>query len=199
LLPELTTHDFESVTDEFDEMEHVGAHERLRSMTRSGHRLQKRGSEVHRNRLDHACTLGSEFGEEPVQRLGVFAFCTPHDTGPVVIDDERQILVVFAPGDLVDPDAEQAIESFRVEFAGDNTFTGASDGPPRHPAQAGDRGLVHSCRQPRQQIIEVACQMSARAGERDRFDDDPVGWATQTPQRRPDLDMPCSEIEMTPP
>lgn len=72
--------------------------------------------------------------KEPVESLGVFAFAAPHDTGPIVIDHQRQILVMLAPRDLIDTDPEQAIQPVRVKFGYDDTFARSANGAPRHPA-----------------------------------------------------------------
>ena len=199
LLPQVAADLVEGIADEFDEMEYVRAHERLRSMPDSGHGLQERRTEIDRHGLDLACTLGAEFVEEPVESFGVFAFATPDDTAPVVIDDKGEVLVVLAPRDLVDTDPEQAVEAVRVQFGCDDTFAGPANGAPRHPTQASDRGLVHPGRQPPEQIIEIAGQMRARSSERNLLDDHTMCRATQPPQRATHLDLPHAEIEMPPP
>ena len=60
LLPQVAADLVQGVTDEFDEMEHVRADERLRGVAFGPHALQKRRSEVHRHCLDQRATLRSE-------------------------------------------------------------------------------------------------------------------------------------------
>lgn len=106
---------------------------------------------------------------------------------------------MLAPRDLIDPDTEQAIEPARIKLGCHDAFTGPPDSAPRDPAQSGDRRLVHLRGQPRDQVIEVACEMRARASERDGFDHDAVFRTGQAAQRRSQLDSPHPEIEMPPP
>lgn len=111
---------------------------------------------------------------------------------------ERQVLVVLAPGDLVHPDAEQPVEACRGRARSDDSLTRSAHRAPRHPAQAGDRCLVHPRRQPRQQFIEVAGQLGSWPGERHALDDDAVSRAAQPAQRRGQLHAPHAQIQMPP-
>jgi hypothetical protein len=105
---------------------------------------------------------------------------------------------MLTPTDLVDADAEQPVETAWVQLGGDDTFTRPPDRAPRHPTEPRDRGLVGAGRQPRHQVIEVAGQMRARAGERDRLGDDTVDRATQPTELRVDPDPPHPHIEVAP-
>ena len=104
----------------------------------------------------------------------------------------------LAPGDLVHPDAEQTVEAMVVQFARHHPFAGPSHCPPRHPAQAGDRGLVHPRGQPRQQVVEVPGQVRPRPGEGNGLHHHAVIGAAQTTQLGPDLEPPRPQVEMTP-
>jgi len=197
-LPEVAADLVESVADELDDVKRIRAHDCLGGVAVRGDGLDERGAEIQRDRFDSPGTLGSELIEEPVEGLGVLALGTPDDLAAVVVDNEGQVLVVAPPADLVDPDAEQPVESPGVELGVDDALAGPTNGSPRHPTQPGDRRLVHPRRQPRDEVVEVAGQVRARAGERDRFDDDPVGRARQPPQGGLDLDRPRAQVEVSP-
>lgn len=117
----------------------------------------------------------------------------------MVINDQGQVLVVFAPRDLIDPDPEQAVQPVRVQFGGDDTFTGPPDGAPTPGTGGRSRSCPSGCRQPGEEIIEIAGEMRSRASEGDLLDDHPVGRATKPTQRATHLDLPHTEIEMPPP
>ena len=181
LLPQVASDLVEGVADQFHEVEHISAHDGLGSVALGLDGGQVRRSEVHRDRCELGGTLGSEVVEELVEGLGVFAFGPPDDPTPVMVDDQGQVLVVLPPGDLIDPDTEQAIQAARFQLGGHDPFAGPAHGPPRHPTQPGDRGLVHPGRQPGQQVIEVPGQMGPGPSEGDGLDDHPMGRAPQAP------------------
>ncbi len=161
--------------------------------------LQVGGTQVERHRFDRSAALGSKLSEELIEGLGVASLRSPDDAAPVVVDDQGQVFVVLAPGDLVDTDAEQPVETTGIEFGGDDPPAGSADGAPTHPAQSGDRGLVHPGRQPSEEIVEVAGQVRAGTGEGDRFNDHPMRWAAKPTQGRFDLHSPHPEIQVPPP
>ena len=180
-------------------MEGVGTHHCLRCVTVGSYRLEVGGAQVHRHGLDQRRTLGAELIGERIEGLGVAARGTPDDPGAVVIHDQGQVLVMLTPADLVDADAEQALETVRVELDSHDPFTRTADGAPAHPAQPGDRALVHPRGQPRQQVVEVAAQVRARSSERHSLGDHTMGRAGQPPQLGSHLDPPHSQIEVPPP
>ena len=136
--------------------------------------------------------------EEPVESDRVAALRSPHHNTAVVVDDKGQVPVMLTPRDLIDSDTEQPVQPVRVQLGRDDAFTGPPDGPPRHPSEAGDRGLVHAGREPSEQVVVVAGQMRSGPGERDSFDHDPVGWAREATEPAADLERPGAEIEVTP-
>jgi len=69
-------------------------------------------------------------------------------------------------GDLVDADRDQAGQAVLVEVHGDDTRDDLPDGVPADAQQAGDRGLGHLLRQPRDDVLEVTGVMRARPGPR---------------------------------
>ncbi|MDA8400279.1 MAG: hypothetical protein M0008_09595 [Actinomycetota bacterium] len=74
-------------------------------------RLLERGAHVHRDRLDLLGAFLAEFVEEGVKRVSILALPAPDDLAGSVIRyqrDERDEIVAFSPGDLVDADLEEA-------------------------------------------------------------------------------------------
>ncbi|PQP17961.1 hypothetical protein C5613_33295 [Rhodococcus opacus] len=57
-------------------------------------------------------------GEELVEGGRVLALGTPDDGAALVVGHQGQILVVFAPGDLVDADVHQPGEPLRIKLVG---------------------------------------------------------------------------------
>ena len=86
----------------------------------------------------------------------------------------------------------------RIQLGRDDPFTRSTDGAPRHPEQSGDRGLVHPCRQPGEQIIKITGQMGARPSERDALNNDTMMRATKASQGATHLDLPHPKIKMPP-
>ena len=155
-------------------------------------RLETHCGSLRSYELDHACEHSIELQVAWLQYLfgadkfRVAAFLCPDPCGPTgttPFDGCGVDLRDFSEAlrDLIDADTEQAIETPRVQFGGHNPLTGPPHSAPRHSTQPSYRGLVHAGSQPRQQVIEVAGQMSAGPGERHRFDHNAVGRTRQAP------------------
>ena len=106
----------------------------------------------------------------------------PHGLLAIVVGDQGQVVVVFAPGHFIDAEAHQAVEAVRVEFAGDDPFADASDGVPVDAQEPGDRGLVGLGGQERGHLFEVGAEPGPVAGERDGLNQDPVFGALDPAQ-----------------
>src|SRR5439155_4919913 len=96
-----------------------------------------------------------ELIEERLQGGAVAARSAPHDRTRSVIGDRGQIAVMAAVADLVDADADQALEAALVEPVSDDAGDDPSDGVPTDPQQTADRGTGHLLRQPRDHVFEV--------------------------------------------
>ena len=128
------------------------------------------------------CALGAEVVEEPVQGRGVLARPAPHDLPCGVVRDEREVLVVLAPGDLIDPDHDQPVEVVVVEFGGHDAFADPPDRVPVDPQEPRDRALVGAGGQERGGVLELGGKPRTVAGERRPLGDHPVlGTAQPTP------------------
>lgn len=89
-------------------------------------RFRVRRPEVHRDGLDRGRpALGQGGGEEPIEGGRGLARGTPDDGAGVVVRDQRQVLVVLAPGDLIDADIDQPAKSVGVQFLGHDAGTHA--------------------------------------------------------------------------
>ena len=180
-------------------MKGIGTDDGLRGMALGSDALEEGRAQVHGNGAELGRSIRAELVEEGIQSLGVSAFGPPDDPAPVVVDHQGQVLVVLAPGDLVHPDAEEAVETVRVELGRHHPLARPSHRAPRHPAQPGHGGTVHPRGQPGQQVIQVAGQMRTRAGEGHGLDHHAVGGATQPPEAGSNLEPPRAEIEVSPP
>ncbi len=116
-----------------------------------------------------------------------------------MVDDAGEVALAAAVGDLVDADSDQAGEAVLVEVLGDDTRDDLADGVPAHPQQAGDRGLGHLLRQPRDDVFEVTRVMSARARPRHGLGpDDAAVRAAQQAQLALDHAARRAEIQVAP-
>ncbi len=142
---------------------------------------------------------GVEFGEEPVGGGLAFALGAPDHGAAAVIGDQRQVPVALAPRDLIDRDLVEIIEPVAIEVLGTDALDDPTDRLPIDPRQPARRGLIHARRQPRDEIVEVAGEPGAVAGERDPLHVHAVLGALQAPQSRADFQPPDPEIQVPPP
>lgn len=107
--------------------------------------------------------------------------------------------MLLAVGDLVDADLVQVVEAVWVELVGHDAFDDGADGAPVDPTQPTDRGLVHARGRPCHEVLDVAGEPRAMAGEVDGLHDHPpAGSACQPPQRRADRDPPHAQVHRPP-
>jgi hypothetical protein len=103
-----------------------------------------------------------------MQRGVIPAWCDPHQSAAVMIDDDRQVAVTALVGDLVDPDAPQPLEPIDVPIdVGADTGDDRADGAPGDAQQLDDCALGHVHRQPRRLIVEVPGVPGAVTSPRD--------------------------------
>ncbi len=114
-----------------------------------------------------------------------------------------------AVADLVDADADQALQAALVEVLGDDAFDDPPDRVPADPQQPADRGARHLLGQPCHDVLEVARVRGARPGPWDRLhphsavaaaqqaqlalDDAPAGAEVEVP---PALDAPVVDLQL---
>ena len=114
-------------------------------------------------------SLRAEEIEELLQGRPVMPGRRPHQPARVVVDDDHQILVTAAIGDLVDPDPHQPIE--RIPHRPGIDHDPAGDRPhraPGDPHQLDHRRLRAVRRQPGDLIIERSGVPGAVTGPRHR-------------------------------
>ena len=131
-----------------------------------------------------------------VEGGGVLARRAPHDLLGVMVGDQGQVVVVAFPADLVDPDADQPVESGGVEPVGDHPRADPPNTVPVQPGEPGDRGLVGLGRQGGHQVLEVAGEPRAVPGEGHRLHPHPVGRAAQPAQPGTQLHPPAPEVQI---
>lgn len=116
-----------------------------------------------------------------------------------MIADQRQGAMALSPRDLVDRDLKEFLEPVgAVEMLIADALDDPPDGLPVDPHQPADRGLVGPGRQPRDELLEVAREASAVAGERDALHQRPVLGTAQPPQPSADLQPPDPQVQMPP-
>ena len=103
-----------------------------------------------------------------------------------------------AIADLVDADRDQAVQASLVEVIGDDALDDPPDRVPGDPQQAGDRGLRHLLREPRDDIFEVARVARPRPRPRDRLELRAAVRAPHAAQLALDEAATRAEIEVTP-
>src|SRR5215217_5258058 len=136
---------------------------------------------VDRDRPDRVLAR-PELVEEALQGGAVAPRLAPHDRARAVVGDAGQVAVMAAVADLVDADADQALEAALVEVVGDDAFDDPPDRVPADPQQAADRSARHLLGQPRDDVLEVARVRGARPGPRHRLHPHPAIAAVQQAQ-----------------
>ena len=142
--------------------------------------------------------LRVELGEEPVGGLLARPIGAPHDLAATVVGDQREVVVLALPADLVDPDVEQLVEPVGIELVVADAPDDPPDRAPVDPEQPLDRGLVGPSREPCDQAFEVAGELRARAGERNALSPRSVHRAPQPPPAAVDLEPPDPEVQVPP-
>jgi hypothetical protein len=173
----------------------------------AGPHVQRDRSELggpgpHRRAIGLGVGLGRpgriEIGEERVGGLLGLAHGAPDDLAGAVVGHQREVVMPAAPGDLVDPDLKQLVQTRVVKLLVTDALDDPPDGLPVHAQQPRDRRLVGLGHQPRDEIIEVAGASRAVAGKRDALDMHTMLGAAQPTQRRIDLQVPHAQIQMAP-
>jgi len=152
---------------------------------------------VDRDRADGLLGL-AELGEERLQGGAVAARLAPHDRARGVVGDGRQVAVMAAIADLVDADADQALQAPVIEVIGDHARDDRADRVPPDPEQAGDRRERHLLRQPRHDVLEVARVRRARPRPRHRLGPHAARRAAQAAQLALDPATAGAQVEMAP-
>ena len=115
-----------------------------------------------------------------------------------MVDDEREVLVLALPGNLVDPDLEQAVKPAGIKILIADPFDDPSDRVPVDPQHPLERRLVNLGSQPRDQTLEIPGELRARPRERDRLGQRPMLRAPQPPAPAMDLKRPDAQVQMAP-
>jgi len=79
-----------------------------------------------------------------------------------VVDDQGEVALAAAIGDLLDADRDQPIEPALVEVVGDDALDDPPDAVSPDPQQPGDRSFGHLLRQPSHDVFDVAGVRGAR-------------------------------------
>ena len=125
------------------------------------------------------CQLPAAVGAEDVEEgaHGVFGApgFGPQQPAGVVIDHDGEIAVVFAVGDLIDPDPPQFLEPVNARVGiGPDPGDDRAYRAPGDPHQLRDRGLRGLRGQPRHLSIEGIGMTGVMAGPRHMSDHHPV-------------------------
>ena len=92
-----------------------------------------------------------ELGEEGVGGFLALARAAPHDLAAPMVGDEREVVVLALPADLVDPDVVEIVEPVGVELVVADALDDPPDRVPVDPQHLRDRRSCRSRRQPRDQ------------------------------------------------
>jgi hypothetical protein len=115
-----------------------------------------------------------------------------------MIDNEREVPVLFSPGHLVDPDLEQVGETVGIQALVTHPLDDPPDRLPIDPEHPRDRRLVGTGHKPRDEIVEIAGEPRAVPRERNTLDMHPMLRTAQSPQARADIESPHPEIQVPP-
>jgi hypothetical protein len=98
-----------------------------------------------------------------------------------MIADQRQVLLAFAPRDLIDRDLEQIFEALLGQQVRADALDNPPDRLPIDPRQPAGRRLIGLGRQPRDEVLKIPGEARAVTRERDALDVHAVHRATQPP------------------
>ncbi len=126
------------------------------------------------------------------------ALPAPHHPAASVVGDQRDVAVMTPPGDLVDPDLEQAVQPAGVDVGVHDPGADRPNRSPGHPEQPADRGPVHLGGAEGHQVLEVAREPRPRAGERHSLGHYAVHRAPKTAQACGDDQRPPPQVEVPP-
>ena len=163
--PCLAAHRVEGVGGPFDDVERVGAEDRIRAFPPDGIGDPARAVRGHVG--DEGAPVLAQRIEECGERRGVAARRSPDQPPRSVVHHDGEVLVAPLVADLVDPDPGQVREPVEQALGVvPDPFDDRPDRPPRHPHQLSDRGLGRLRRQPRHLLVERASMASVVASPR---------------------------------
>ena len=139
-----------------------------------------------------------ELIEEGVGGGLTFALAAPDHLAALVVGDERDVVVLAFPADLIDPNLEQVLQTVGIELVVADAVDDSSDRVPVDPEHPLDRRLVSPRRQPCGQALEIARELRSWAGERNALGARSMLRAPQPPAPAVDLEAPDPEIQMAP-
>jgi hypothetical protein len=131
--------------------------------------------EVHRRRDQLGGAVGAEGVEEAFQGGAGHALPGPDDRAvAVVVGDHGQVAVTLTVGDLIDPDAVQALQAGIVQVLSHHAHRDGGHRLPGAAQQSGDGGLVGALGQVGHDIFEVAGEPGTRTGPGHGLGADPL-------------------------
>ena len=177
-------------------MERVQANGRVRAAL--GDRPGDPRGVVAGHQLDLFAAVVAEQIQELLDGLAVPASVRPDQPAGVMVDDDREIPLPFANGDLVEPEPRDTCEQVAaVALLGHHSLADPSDRPPADPHQLADRLLRRVHCQPGALIFEAAGEprVVPRPGHQRDHDPvllarDPRGVGLKEAERRPEIQRP---------
>jgi len=198
LVPDFAPYFVEGGAGERDDVERVEAERRLRAalLDDAGDPL----AEVAGDELEPRAPLRTERVEEALDGLLVAAVGGPDEPARVVVDDNSDVALALAVGELVDPDPPQPGERVAApaRLLCDHPLDDPADGQPGDPDQLTDRALRAVRRQPSDLLLELARKPGAMPRPAHTCDNNPVLPALDPRRRRLD-ERPCrAQVERPP-
>ena len=176
----------------------VEAERRLRALLGDGARdpvAHVAGDELERRRA-----LGAQLAEEALDRLLVTPLGRPDEPARVVADDDADIALALAVGELVDPDPLQAAQGIAAPalLVGDDPLDDPPDRVPGDAHQLADRALRALRRQPGDLLFELTREPRIVPRPGQAGDDDAVLAALDPRCLGFDVGPPRAEVERPP-
>jgi hypothetical protein len=106
----------------------VDRDDRVRRVLASG--LREAGPHLQGDHLDRVRPATADLTEEPVRGGAVVALSAPHDLATDVVGNQREVVVLAPPADLVHADLEEVLEPVGIELVRGNALDDPPDGAP---------------------------------------------------------------------
>ncbi len=163
-----------------------------------GHGLDVRGGHVDGHGFELGDAGRAELGEQGRERRGILALVSPHDPTRDVIDDDRDVLVVAAVRELVDPDVRQPVEQVARRAPCPDPLDEVADGRPGDPHQLAHGRLVAPLGEVARVVLERPREPRADVGPRQVLDRHATPRAVDPPGAVPQVELHAREVQVAP-
>lgn len=156
------------------------------------------GGEIERDGAKRQNSLVSKPLEEALERLDRVPLLDPHHAAPVMIDDDREVVLPATVRDLVDAEVHEPVQAIVPGTARQNTPGDRGDAAPCRPRERSDGRAVGTLSEVRHGLLECVREPHVVRRPRDQLGPHAAPRAVQAPDRIPEPHASASEIDVPP-